>query len=132
MSGKIISVLIVEDDRIVAHDLQQTLADLGYDAYAIASSAETAVSEASKRCPDVVLVDVGIKGTLDGIDAAEILRSRFSIPIVYLTAHAEDAIIERANKTEPYGYLFMPVNSAELRSVIELALHRHEDRKSVV
>ena len=80
---------------------QQTLSRLGYDAYAIASSAEEAVAEALKRRPDVVLVDVEMKGTLDGIDAAEILRSRFSIPIVYLTAHADDATIARANRTEP-------------------------------
>ena len=128
---KSVSVLIVEDDGVVARDLQQTLSRLGYDAYAIASSAEEAVAEALKRRPDVVLVDVEMKGTLDGIDAAEILRSRFSIPIVYLTAHADDATDARAKKTEPYGYLLKPVDSAELRSVIEVALYGHERRMQV-
>ena len=124
-------MLIVEDDAVVAEDLQQMLSRLGYEAYAIAASAEAAVAEALKRRPDVVLVDVEMKGTLDGIDAAEILRSRFNIPIVYLTAHADDATIARANRTEPYGYLLKPVDSAELRSVIEVALYGHERRKQV-
>ena len=82
MWRKSVSVLIVEDDGGVAEDLRQTLSRLGYEAYAIASSAEEAVATALKRRPDVVIVDVGMKGTLDGIDAAEILRSRYSIPIV--------------------------------------------------
>jgi len=119
------SVLIVEDDRIVAKDLQQTLADMGYDAFAIASSADEALAQASKRRPDAVLMDIRIKGTLDGIDAAEVLHSRFDVPIVYLTAHADEATIERAKKTEPYGYLVKPVKDAELRSVLEVALYRH-------
>ena len=128
MSGKAVSVLIVEDDPNLAKVLQRALSDLGYVA-AMASSAEMAVSEASKRCPDVGLVDVRIEGTLDGIDAAEILGSRFGIPIVFLTDHADDATIERARKTEPYGYLLKPVTSAELRSVIELALYGHERKR---
>jgi DNA-binding NarL/FixJ family response regulator len=118
-------VLIVEDERIVAKDLQETLAGMGYDAFAIASSADEAVSEASKRRPDVVLMDIRIKGALDGIDAAEILRQRYGIPIVYLTAYADEATLERAKKTEPYSYLLKPVKAAELRRVMELALYKH-------
>ncbi|HEU5076827.1 MAG TPA: response regulator, partial [Polyangiaceae bacterium] len=80
------SVLIVEDELIVAKDLQQTLEGMGYDAHAIASSADEAVSQASEQCPDLVLMDIRIKGQRDGIETAEILRRRFGIPIVYLTA----------------------------------------------
>ncbi len=126
MPGKAESILIVEDDQSAAKDLQQTLRSLGYDAYAIASSAEEAVSQASRRRPDLALVDVGIKGPLDGIDAAVVLHGRYGVPVVYLTAHTDDGIIERAKKTQPYWYLRKPVEPAELRSVIELALHRHE------
>ncbi len=123
------SVLIVEDERIVAMDLQQTLAELGYDAYAIASSADEAILCASQRCPDVVLMDIRIKGRRDGIQTAEILRQRFGVPVVYLTAHADDATIDRAKKTEPHGYLLKPVKEAELRSAIEVCLYRHEMEK---
>ncbi len=123
------SVLIVEDERIVAKDLQQTLAGMGYDAFAIASSAEEAVARASERCPDVVLMDIRIKGRRDGVETAEIMRQRFRVPVVYLTAHADDGTIDRAKKTEPYGYLLKPVNSAALRSGIELSLYKHEMEK---
>ncbi|TNF23755.1 MAG: hybrid sensor histidine kinase/response regulator [Deltaproteobacteria bacterium] len=118
-------VLIVEDERIVAKDLQQTLAELGYDAFAIASSAEEAVARASERLPDLVLMDIRIKGDLDGIETAELLRERFGTPAVYLTAHSDDATIARVKRTEPIGYLVKPIKTAELKSVIEVSLHRH-------
>jgi len=123
------SILIVEDERIVAKDIQQTLLDLGYDAFAIASSAEEAISYASQRCPDLVLMDIRIQGEHDGIEAAEMLRSQFHVPIVYLTANADAGTVERAKKTEPYGYLKKPVRSADLRSVVEVSLHKHEAEK---
>lgn len=119
------SVLIVEDERIVAKDLEDTLAELGYATSAIASTADEAVAEASKRCPDVVLMDIRIKGEQDGVETAELLRRRFDVPVVYLTAHADEATLERAKKTEPYAYLVKPVKSNALRSALEIALHRH-------
>jgi len=123
------SVLIVEDERIVAKDLQETLAGLGYDAFAIASSADEAILRASDRCPDVVLMDIRIKGKRDGIETAEVLKQRFGVPVVYLTAHADDATIERAKLSEPHGYLLKPVKSAELRSAIEVAIYRADMEK---
>jgi PAS domain S-box-containing protein len=123
------SVLIVEDERIVAKDIQQTLKELGYDAFAIASSAEEAIARASERCPDIVLMDIRIKGRCDGIETAEILKTKFAVPVVYLTAHADEGTIARAKKTEPHGYLLKPVKSAELRGVIEVSLYKHEMEK---
>ncbi|HEV7553935.1 MAG TPA: response regulator, partial [Kofleriaceae bacterium] len=120
------SVLIVEDERIVAKDLQQTLNGMGYDAFAIASSADEALRRASERCPDIVLMDIRIKGARDGIETATILRERHDVPIIYLTAHADEATIDRARNSEPYGYLMKPVKLAELRSAIEVSIHRHE------
>lgn len=122
-------ILIVEDERIVARDIQQTLKDLGYDAFAIASSSEEAIARASERCPDLVLMDIRIKGKEDGIETAEILKARFGVPIVYLTAHADEGTIDRAKKTEPYGYLLKPLKSAELRSVVAVSLYKHEAEK---
>jgi CheY-like chemotaxis protein/TolB-like protein len=120
------SVLLVEDEAIVAHDLRDSLADLGYDAFAVAASAEEALARATERRPDVALVDIRIKGRLDGIQAAQLLYERYRIPIVYLTAHADGATLERALRTQPYAYLLKPVKPAELRSTIEIALRKHE------
>jgi signal transduction histidine kinase len=125
------TVLIVEDEPIVAKDLQQMLRGVGYDAFAIASSADEAIRRASERCPDLVLMDIRIKGARDGIQTAEILRNQFGVSIVYLTAYADDATIERAARTEPYGYLLKPVKPAELRSVLEIALYKRKVDKSL-
>ncbi len=119
------SVLVVEDERIVAKDLQEELAAMGYDAYASVASADEAIAAASERCPDLVLMDIRITGRLDGIETAHLLRARFGVALVYLTAHADEATIERAKRTEPHGYLLKPVRTAALRSTIEMALHKH-------
>ncbi|HEU4577381.1 MAG TPA: response regulator [Polyangiaceae bacterium] len=118
------SVLIVEDEAIVAHDLRQTLAEQGFDAFAVASSAEEAIATAASKRPDVVLMDIRIKGPTDGIAAAQALRERFGTPIIYLTAHADARTLARAKSTEPSGYLLKPVKSSELKVCIELALHK--------
>ncbi|MBL8910120.1 MAG: response regulator [Archangium sp.] len=118
-------MLIVEDERIVARDLQETLVGLGYDAFAIAASSDEAMARATERRPDLVLMDIRIKGGRDGIETATALRKRFDVPIVYLTAHADEATIERARATEPYGYVIKPVNSAELRSAVEVSIYKH-------
>jgi CheY-like chemotaxis protein len=118
------AILIVEDERIVAKDLQQTLMEMGYDAFAIASSAEEAVAYACTKCPDVVLMDIRIKGQDDGIQTAAILKKKFPVSVIYLTAHADEAMIDRAKRTEPDGYLLKPVQSVELRSMIEIAYTR--------
>jgi|SRR5579863_1435245 len=123
------SILIVEDERIVAKDLQQTLFDMGYDPFAVASSAEEAIARVSERCPDLVLMDIRIKGPRDGIETAEILKRGFDLPVVYLTAHADAATIERAKITQPHGYLVKPVKAAELNSCIEVSLFKHKMEK---
>jgi PAS domain S-box-containing protein len=124
------AILIVEDERIVAKDLQRTLADMGYDAFAIAASAEEAVAHASAKCPDVVLVDIRIKGEEDGIRTAEILKKKFQVIVIFLTAYADEAMIDRAKKTEPHGYLLKPVKDAELHSMIEISLYKLELEKA--
>jgi PAS domain S-box-containing protein len=125
------SILIVEDEPIVAKDLQETLREMGYDAYAIASSADDAIRRATEKCPDLVLMDIRIKGDRDGIQTAEILRQQFGVSVVYLTAHADDATIERAARTAPYGYLLKPIKSAELRSAIEVAAFKQKLDKAI-
>jgi DNA-binding response OmpR family regulator/TolB-like protein len=121
------SVLIVEDERLLAHSLQRGLADLGYDAFAVAASAEEAMARAAERRPDVALINVRIRGRLDGIKAAQLLQERFAVPVVYLAGQVDDATVQRALKTGPYGYLVKPVEPAELRRAIEIALSRHAE-----
>ena len=119
------AILIVEDELILAKDLQRTLIDLGYDAFAIASSAEAAVKCAYERCPDLVLMDIRIKGPYDGIETARILKKLFATAIIYVTAHADQAMIDRAKKTEPHGYLRKPVDVFDLCTTVEIALYKH-------
>ncbi len=119
------SVLIVEDEGIIAENFRELLTSLDYDAFCTASTSDEAVACALKRCPDVVLMDIRLKGKLDGIATAKLLSERFDVPIIYLTAHADTATIERARMTEPHGYLVKPVRAPELRSAIEIACYRH-------
>ncbi len=125
------TILVVEDERVVARDIQRSLVDLGYKVPSTASSADQAIRFASERCPDLVLMDIRIKGERDGIEAATILRQRFDVPIVYLTAYADEATVERAKLTQPFGYLMKPVKTYELRSAIEIALFKHEMDKQL-
>jgi AmiR/NasT family two-component response regulator len=118
-------VLIVEQEGIVARDTQQIVAGLGYDAFATACSAEQAFVEASKRCPDVMLIDMGLNTDLDGTSATMFLRQRFNAPIIYLAAQADKPTIALVNLPEPYGYVMKPVKAEELRVAIETAMHRH-------
>jgi PAS domain S-box-containing protein len=120
------SILVVEDEAIVARDIQATLGDLGYEVLDTAASCDEAIHRATARCPDLVLMDIRIQGQRDGIETAETLRRRFRVPVVFLTAYADDKTIERAKKAQPYGYLVKPIKSNELRSAVEVALYRHE------
>src|SRR4051794_6296139 len=124
--GRPASILVVEDEAIVARDIQTTLRDLGYVVLDTAGSCEEAIHRASIRCPDLVLMDIRIQGRRDGIETAEMLRRRFRIPVVFLTAYADDTTIERAKRAQPYGYLVKPIKSNELRSVVEVSLYKHE------
>ena len=126
------SILIVEDERIVAKDLEQTLVEMGYDAYATAVSSAEAIARVAEKRPDLVLMDIRIKGAIDGIATAALLREQFGVPIVYLTAHADDATLDRAKHTEPYGYLMKPVRAAELRSVVEVAIFKHQRERAAL
>jgi diguanylate cyclase (GGDEF)-like protein len=115
-------VLIVEDEAIVAADLQHTVNALGYDAYATAASAEEALHRAHQIAPDVVLMDIRLEGHVSGIESAMQLREQCDTAIVFLTAHADDSTIERARKSKPSGYLLKPVTATALKAAIGLAM----------
>ena len=118
-------VLIVEDERIVATELERTLSKAGYQVSGLASSSSEAIALASSRAPDLVLMDIHIEGQRDGIATGRIMRERFHVPVVYLTAVADESTVRRASETEPFGYLVRPFSDEQLRSTIEIALFKH-------
>ena len=119
-----IQILIVEDDGIIAKDIQNTLEGLGYAVAAITSNAEGAIEKTAETQPDLVLMDIMLEGDMDGVEAAEQIRDRFGIPVVYLTAHADEKTLHRAKTTGPYGYILKPFNEMELHTNIEIALYK--------
>ena len=122
-------ILIVEDEHIVAMGIKRMLKGLGYTVTGVASSGEDAISKAESTFPDVVLMDIMLKGDMDGVEAAKEIRERFDVPVVYLTAYSDNNILERAKRTEPLGYIVKPFDEKDLYSNIEVALHRHRKEK---
>jgi PAS domain S-box-containing protein len=118
-------ILVVEDERIVAMDLAATLQELGYDVVGMATRGEDAVQRAHELQPELILMDVRLAGSLDGIQAAEIIHRSCDVPVVYLTAHSDNETLRRAAATAASGYLVKPFKSPELRCTIEVALHKH-------
>ena len=119
-------ILIVEDDSIVVMELQDRLQSLGYAVAAVASSGKEAIEKAAETRPDLVLMDIRLKGDMNGIEAAKEIRVCFDIPVIYLTAHADENTLQRAKATAPYGYILKPFEERELRSNIEIALYKYE------
>jgi PAS domain S-box-containing protein len=119
------SIFVVEDERIVAEDIGETLKKLGYMISGIAVSGETALEKIRETPPNLVLMDIHLAGEMDGIEAAGQIHTLFDIPVIYLTAYADNELLERAKLTEPYGYILKPFNDREVHSVIELALYKH-------
>ena len=118
-------ILIVEDEQIVALELQDQLTHMGHSVAGIVASGEEAVEQARRLRPQLVLMDIRLQGKLDGIEAAELIRQEADIPIVYLTAFADEATLQRAKVTQPYGYILKPFQERELHVIIEVSLYRH-------
>ncbi|MCH7823686.1 MAG: sigma 54-interacting transcriptional regulator [Acidobacteria bacterium] len=118
-------ILIVEDEAIVALDLERTLQELGYRIVGKTGSGEEAVQMAEALAPDLVLADIHLEGDIDGIDAAARIRSELGLPVVFLTAFADEKTLERAKQIGPHGYIVKPFEARELRSAVEIAIHTH-------
>ena len=117
-------ILVVEDENIVAKDIENSLKSLGYAVSAVVSSGEEAVKRAEDTHPDLVLMDIVLRGEMDGVQAAEQIYDQLNIPVVYLTAYADEKTLQRAKMTEPFGYIIKPFEERELRSTIEMALFK--------
>jgi PAS domain S-box-containing protein/diguanylate cyclase (GGDEF)-like protein len=120
-----IRILVVEDERIVSLDIQARLRSLGYDVVGSATSGEEAVRKADLLRPDLVLMDIMLDGEMDGIQAAEVVRAQYGLPVIFLTAYADPATLARAKVTEPFAYILKPFEERELHGHIEIALYRH-------
>ncbi len=117
-------ILIVEDEGIVVLHIKKALERLGYQVSGVASTGEDAILKAMEDRPDLVLMDIILKGPVDGIDAAEKIRAIFGIPVIYLTAHTDEMTLERAKATEPFGYIVKPFRKRDLFIAIEFALYK--------
>lgn len=118
------SILIVEDEPVVAKDIQLSLQRLGYRVPATATSGEEAIRKAVDIHPDLILMDIVLKGKMDGVETALQIQRQQDVPVIYLTAYADNHTLERAKVTSPAGYMLKPYQANELRTTIELALHR--------
>lgn len=124
-ANSVSTVMIVEDEAIVAKDIETSLASLGYSICAVASSGEEALAAAQKTRPDLILMDIMLKGKLDGIETARQITSKLEIPVVFLTAFSDEGTIGRAKETNAFGYLLKPFEERELRTTIEMALYKN-------
>lgn len=124
-------ILIVEDEGIEALDLQNRLIAQGYTVPDIAATGEEAVKKTEEASPDLVLMDIMLHGEVDGVTAAEQIRARFDIPVIYITAYADEDTLQRAKITEPYGYLVKPFRERELYVTIDMALYKHKMEKKL-
>jgi two-component system cell cycle sensor histidine kinase/response regulator CckA len=119
-------ILIVEDEVLVARDIEQQLRSLGYEPTGIAGTSEEALALAGADRPQLALMDIRLRGEVDGIETACELQRRYSVPVVFLTAHADEATVARARPAQPYGYLLKPFHELDLRTTIEMALYKHD------
>ena len=119
-------IMIVEDEFIVSMEIQDRLKNLGYSLAHAAASGEEAIEKAGETKPDLVLMDIMLKGKIDGVVAAEQIKNKYDIPVIYLTAHSDEATLTRAKVSQPFGYLIKPFDERALHTTIEMALYRHD------
>ena len=120
------SILVVEDEALIADDLQRTLVKLGYDVCAVVADGRSAISAAAAHQPSLMLMDIKLQGEMDGINAARVIREGADAPVVFLTSHSDSSTLSRASAVRPSGYVVKPFAERDLRVAIELALHKHQ------
>lgn len=132
------NILVVEDERITAEDIKSGLEDSGYHVIDMVSSGNEAIESAEKHQPDLVLMDIKLKGKMDGIEAAGQIKQKFDIPVIYLTAYSDEYTVKRAKSTDHSGFILKeetgmikkPFEESELRSAIDITLYRHKMEKN--
>jgi two-component system cell cycle sensor histidine kinase/response regulator CckA len=124
-------ILVVEDERIVAEDIRRSLKKLGYEVCAVVSTGKDALRKVRQLQPDLVLMDIVLRMEMNGIQTAEKIHEMRDVPVIYLTAYADEETLERAKKTEPYGYILKPFEDRELQTTIEMALYKHRTERRI-
>ncbi len=119
-------IMVVEDEFVVAEDIRERLESMGYNVCCLVRSGQEAVDRFRKASPDLILMDVVLKGEMDGVEAASIIRSKIPVPIIFLTAYSAEAILDNVEKTEPFGFVLKPFDDRELSAVIQMALYKAE------
>ena len=121
-----INILVVEDESIVSKDIQQSLKKMGYNVVGAADTGEKAVDLAREHKPDIVLMDIMLKGDMSGIEATAKIKDTLDIPVIYLTAYADESTLGKAKVTEPYGYIIKPFKEIDIHTSVEMALYKHQ------
>src|SRR6056297_2222306 len=127
-----VRILLVEDESIVAMDMERRLGALGYTVIEHVLSGEDAVAKAIQEKPDLILMDIHLKGKMDGIEAAERIKSTLGTPIIYITAYSDETTLARAKVTEPFGYILKPFQEREIYSTIEMALYKYKMEQELI
>ncbi len=131
MNNSKANIFIVEDESIVAKDIQQTLEKLGYTVLGTASEGEKAVEKIVELEPDLILMDIMLKGEMTGIDTAAQVKKEISVPIIYLTAYADRDTLTKAKITQPHGYIIKPFKEVDIRTAVEIALYKHKKESKI-
>jgi len=121
-----LNIFIVEDESIVAKDIQNSLTKLGYNVIGFANNGKDAIEKITELMPDLILMDIMIKGPLTGIEVSEKIKEKMNVPVIFLTAYADEGTLSRAKITEPYGYILKPFKEIDLHSTIEMAVYKHQ------
>jgi CheY-like chemotaxis protein len=126
-----IKILIVEDEIITANDLKQRLENMDHSVVGIVGNGEDAIKKAGETSPDIILMDIVLKGNMDGIETAQQIINIYNIPIIYLTSYYDDEILEKSSETKPYGYITKPYEDLGLNTVIKMAVYKHQNRVKI-
>jgi DNA-binding LytR/AlgR family response regulator len=127
-----INILVVEDESIVSKDIQHSLKKIGYNVVGSASTGEKAIELALSEKPDLILMDIMLKGSMNGIEAADIIKKEMSIPVIFLTAYADESTLAKAKITEPYGYILKPFKEIEIQTSVEMAIYKHKKEQEII
>ena len=129
--GKI-SVLVVEDESIVSKDIQYSLKKLGYNVVGVAATGQKAIELCGEKLPDIILMDIMLKGDINGIEASTRIKEVYNIPVIFLTAYADENTLSKAKVTEPYAYIIKPFKEIDLHTSIEMAFYKHSKELEIL
>ncbi len=129
---KDIHVVMVEDETIIAMDIQQCLEEFGYIVDEVASSTDEAIVYVEKYKPDIVLMDIKLNGGPDGIEVVDVIQQKYKVPVIYLTSYSDDSTLKRAELTKPYGYIIKPIDVNQLNIAIRMALSRYNEEQKEI